>query len=174
MKALLVIDMLNDFIEEKGVTYCGETARKIIPQVKKLIQDFLTSGEPVIYSCDSHEKDDEEFKLFPSHCVKGSWGAEVVEELKPEKDNPLVYVIEKTRFSGFYKTELEELLKKLKVDELWLTGVCTSICVMDTAKDAYERGFKLTVVKDAVADFDPEFHEFALKRMERIYGAKIV
>jgi nicotinamidase-related amidase len=174
MKALLVIDMLNDFIEEKGVLYCGETARKIIPQVKKLIQDFLTSGEPVIYLCDSHEKDDEEFRLFPSHCVKGSWGAEVVEELKPEKDNPLVYVIEKTRFSGFYKTELEELLKKLKVDELWLTGVCTSICVMDTAKDAYERGFKLTVVKDAVADFDPEFHQFALKRMERIYGAKIV
>ncbi len=174
MKALLVIDMLNDFVNEKGVLYCGEPSRKIIPQVKKLIQEFLSCGNPVIYLCDSHEKDDEEFKLFPSHCVKGSWGAEVVEELKPEKESSLLYIIEKTRFSGFYKTGLEELLKKLGVDELWLTGVCTSICVMDTAKDAYERGFKLTVVKNAVADFDPEFHEFALKRMERIYGAKIV
>ncbi len=174
MKALLVIDMLNDFIAEKGVLYCGESARKIIPRIKKLIQEFLSSKNPVIYLCDSHDPDDEEFKLFPAHCVKGSWGAEVVEELKPEKDNPFVYVIEKTRFSGFYKTELEELLKKLGVDELWLTGVCTSICVMDTAKDAYERGFKLIVVKDGVADFDPEAHEFALKRMEKIYGAKII
>jgi len=173
MKALLIIDMLNDFISEKGALYCGKSAEEIVPSIKQLIQRFEKQGEPIIYICDNHKKDDEEFKLFPVHCVEGSWGAEIIEELKP-KDLKLVYIVKKTKFSGFYKTDLEKILKELKVKEVWLTGVCTSICVMDTAKDAYERGFKIVVVEKAVADFDKEFHKFALTRMQRIYNAKIV
>ncbi len=171
MRALIVIDMLNDFLDPKGVLYCGEAARGIIPAIKKLLEEFRARGEPVIYVCDAHEPDDREFQAFPAHCVKGSWGAEIIPELAPA---PGEKVIEKTRFDAFFRTELEEVLRELGVDEVWLTGVCTSICVMDTAAGAFFRGFKVVVPSSAVGDFDPEAHEFALKRMERIYKARIV
>ena len=171
MRALIVIDMLNDFLDPKGVLYCGEAARGIIPAIKKLLEEFRARGEPVIYVCDAHEPDDREFQAFPAHCVKGSWGAEIIPELAPA---PGERVIEKTRFDAFFRTELEEVLQELGVDEVWLCGVCTSICVMDTAAGAFFRGFKVVVPRSAVGDFDPEAHEFALKRMERIYKARIV
>ncbi|RLG12775.1 cysteine hydrolase [Candidatus Pacearchaeota archaeon] len=175
MKALLIIDMLNDFIDEKGVLFCGESARQIIPEIKKLIEEFKKQNLPLIYICDSHQENDEEFTAFPPHCIKGTWGAEIISELKIEpKDYPKIYIIPKTRFSGFYKTNLENLLRDLKIKELWLTGVCTSICVMDTAKDAYERGYKIIIPVKAVADFDQDFHKFALERMKRIYKVKLI
>lgn len=171
MKALVIIDMLWDFIKPEGVLYCGKEAEKIIPEISKLKVEFRKEKLPVIYLCDSHEVEDEEFSLFPPHCLKGTKGAQIIEELTPEKEDLIIY---KTKFSGFYHTELEKILKELKVTELYLTGVCTSICVMDTAKDAFYRGFKIVIPVKAVADFDEEFHRFALKRMEKIYGAKLL
>ncbi|MBX6422418.1 cysteine hydrolase family protein [Thermosulfurimonas sp. F29] len=170
MRALIVIDMLNDFVDPKGVLYCGETARRIIPRVKELVEEFRARGEPVIFVCDAHAPDDAEFAAFPAHCVRGTWGAEVVPDLAPGEGDR---VIEKTRFDAFFRTELEEVLRELRVEEVWLCGVCTSICVMDTAAGAFFRGFRVVVPGDAVADFDPEAHAFALKRMERIYKAEI-
>ncbi len=171
MRALIVIDMLNDFLDPKGTLYCGEAAREIIPAIKKLLEEFRARGEPVIYVCDAHTPDDQEFQAFPAHCVKGSWGAEIIPEIAPRASDR---IIEKTRFDAFFRTKLEELLRELGVDEVWLCGVCTSICVMDTAAGAFFRGFKVVVPSSAVGDFDPEAHEFALKRMERIYKALIV
>ncbi len=170
-KALLVIDMLNDFLEPQGVLYCGDKVREIIPEVKSLVESFLKEDSEVIFICDSHREDDEEFKLFKPHCIKGTWGSQVIKELSPFLEK--AKKVEKTRFSGFFKTELEEILRASGIEELWLTGVCTSICVMDTCKDAYERGFKIVIPVKAVGDFNPEFHEFALKRMEAVYGAKL-
>ncbi|MCS7279263.1 MAG: cysteine hydrolase [Thermodesulfobacteriaceae bacterium] len=171
MKSLLIIDMLYDFIKPEGVLYCGKEAEKIIPEISKLKVEFRKEKLPVIYLCDSHEVEDEEFSLFPPHCLKGTKGAQIIKELAPEKEDLIIY---KTKFSGFYQTELEKILKELKVTELYLTGVCTSICVMDTAKDAFYRGFKIVIPVRAVADFDEEFHRFSLKRMEKIYGAKLL
>jgi len=171
MRALIVIDMLNDFMAPEGVLYCGDSVRGIIPEVKNLMESFRKRGEPVIYVCDAHDPDDQEFQAFPPHCVKGTWGAEILPEIAPQAGDR---ILEKTRFDAFFQTELEEVLKELGVTEVWLCGVCTSICVMDTAAGAFFRGFKVVVPQKAVGDFDPEAHEFALKRMERIYKARIV
>ncbi len=171
MRALIVIDMLNDFLDPKGVLYCGEAARKIIPEIKALLAEFRQKKEPVIYVCDAHDPEDKEFEAFPAHCVKGTWGAEVIPELAPQPEDRL---ITKTRFDAFFRTELEDVLRELGVTEVWLCGVCTSICVMDTAAGAFYRGFKVVVPEKAVGDFDPEAHIFALKRMERIYKAKVI
>lgn len=171
MRALVVIDMLNDFMDPKGVLFCGEAVRRIIPSVREKIEGFRRLNQPVIYACDAHDPDDGEFKAFPRHCVRGSWGAQVIPELTPREGDFVVY---KTRFDAFFGTELEGLLQKLSVTEVCLTGVCTSICVMDTVAGAFFRGFKVTVFKEAVGDFDPEAHAFALKRMERVYRAQIL
>jgi len=162
---------LNDFMDPKGVLFCGEAVRRIIPAVKEKIEEFRRLNQPVIYACDAHDPQDEEFKAFPRHCIRDGWGAEVIPELAPEEGD---LVVHKTRFDAFLGTELEGLLRKLSVTEVCLTGVCTSICVMDTAAGAFFRGFEVTVFKEAVGDFDPEAHAFALKRMERIYRAQVL
>ena len=170
MEALLIIDMINDFLDPKGVLYCGAEVRQIITPLAKHLSRFRAAQRLVIYLCDQHAEDDPEFQVFPRHAVKGSWGAEIIPELAPQKGE---LIIPKTRFSGFFKTNLEEVLRAHHIERVVLTGVCTSICVMDTAADAFFRDFKITVLQDAVGDFDLEMHRFALKRMERIYQAEI-
>jgi nicotinamidase-related amidase len=112
-EALLVIDMLKDFVLEGAPLEVPET-RKVIPAIKKEIEKAKSSGRKVIYVCDAHDRDDKEFSKFgwPAHSVKGSTGAQVVDELSP---GPEDIVIEKTTYSSFYKTSLEETLKKLGV-----------------------------------------------------------
>ncbi len=171
MKALLVIDMINDFLDPKGALFCGAEVRRIIPPLQEKLKEFRKKKLPVIYLCDQHDPEDQEFAAFVPHAIKGTWGAEVIAELSPQEGED---VVPKTRFSGFFRTPLEEILREKGVTTVCLTGVCTSICVMDTAADAFFRDFKIEVFKDCVGDFDPEMHEFALKRMARIYQAKIL
>ena len=168
-RALIVSDMLNDFADEKGTLYF-ESAREIIPFVKDRIEDFRNTGDPVIYLQDSHSEDDKEFEKFPKHAVEGTWGSEVLPALAPRQGD---VVIQKKRYSGFFETELADVLKEHNIRHVELVGVCTSICIMDTVGGLANRDYHVTVPRAGVADFDPEFHEYALKRMDKIYGAKI-
>ncbi len=169
-KALIIVDMLNDFIDEKGALYCGEESRAIIPFIQKRLKTFRDNQNPVIFLQDSHAKDDKEFELFPEHCIAGTWGNKIIAELSPEPEDK---IIPKTRFSGFYETDLEGVLHAFAVEEVEVVGVCTSICVMDTVGGLANRDYAVTVPIEGVADFDPEFHEFALKRMKQLYGANV-
>lgn len=170
-EALLVIDMLNDFVLEGAPLEVPE-AKKVIPNIKREIEKARAQGLPVIYINDAHAQDDKEFLKFgwPSHAVKGTKGAEVVDELKIQEGD---IVIEKTTYSGFYNTYLDETLKRLSVDSLRLVGCVTHICVMFTASDAVLRDYKVTVVKDAVAGLSKEDHDAALRIMKNVLGVKI-
>ncbi|MBI5749010.1 MAG: cysteine hydrolase [Nitrospinae bacterium] len=171
-EALLIIDMLNDFVLEGAPLEVPE-ARKAIPQIKKEIEKAKAEGKPAIYICDAHAPDDKEFANFgwPPHAVKGTKGAEVVDELKPEKGD---IVIEKTTYSGFYNTKLGETLKRLNVDSLKLTGCVTHICIMFTASDAVLRGYKVTVVENGVAGLAKEDHDAALRIMKNVMRVNII
>jgi len=171
MRALFVVDMLKDFLNADGALYCGDASRKIIPFVKKKVKEFHKNDDLVVFICDSHDPDDLEFKMFPKHCVTGTPGAEIIDELPVgHKD----IMIKKKRYSAFYGSDLETVLKKHQITEVHMVGVCTSICVMDTVGDLRNRDLAVRVYKSGVADFDLEAHEFALQRMEKIYGAKIL
>ena len=170
-KALIVVDMLKDFIEKDGALYCGDKARGIIPFVQKRIEEVRNTGGEIIFLRDNHSEDDPEFKMYPKHCVKGTKGAEIIDEIEVKEDD---IVISKTRYSGFYNTELEQVLEEKKIGEVEVVGVCTSICVMDTVGDLRNRDYSVTVWRDGVSDFDDEAHQFSLKRMEKIYGAKVI
>ncbi|MDI6728616.1 MAG: isochorismatase family cysteine hydrolase [Thermodesulfovibrionales bacterium] len=171
-EALLIIDMLNDFVLQGAPLEVPET-RKIIPTIKREIEAARKEGKPVIYVCDAHEPDDKEFSKFgwPVHAVKGTAGAQVVDELKPQVDD---IIIEKTTYSGFYNTILDETLKVLGIESLRLTGCVTHICVMFTASDAVLRDYKVTVVKDGVAGLSEEDHEAALRIMKNVMGVRLV
>ncbi|MGC8844096.1 MAG: cysteine hydrolase family protein [bacterium] len=167
--ALLVIDMLNDFAHPKGVLY-APSVREIIPRVKEKIEKAREEKWLVIYLCDAHRPEDREFLTFPPHCVEGSWGSEIVEELKPRENE---YIVRKRRFSGFFATDLDLLLKEKNVEELHLTGCLTDICVLFTCADAYFRGYKVFVSQGATAALTSEDHEYALKLMRKAFGAEV-
>jgi nicotinamidase/pyrazinamidase len=169
--ALIVADMLNDFIDPKGALYVGDQARKLIPFIQDKIAEARAQGEPVVFLCDTHgEADHPEFKMFKPHGVPGTWGAAIIPELAPQAPD---YRVEKPRYSGFYNTDLEEILTKEQVDTVAMTGVLTSICILQTVLEAFHRGFQTVVYRDGVADIDPEAHAFALNYMQRVLGAQV-
>ncbi len=170
-KALIVVDMLKDFIDEDGALYCGGKSREIIPFVQKKMEEVRSSGGVVIFLHDNHSENDLEFKIYPKHCVKGTTGAEIIDEISVEEND---IRIPKTRYSGFYDTNLDEILKDKDIKEVEVVGVCTSICVMDTVGGLKNRDYQVIVWKNGVADFDDEAHRFALSRMEKIYAARVI
>jgi nicotinamidase/pyrazinamidase len=168
--ALIIVDMLNDFIDEDGALYCGQSARDIIPFVRERLESHRLEHDLVVYLHDAHAADDREFEKFPPHCIAGTWGSRIIEALRPQ---PGEHVLPKTRYSGFYGTDLEKILADYAPGEVEVVGVCTSICVMDTVGGLANRDYKTIVPRAGVADFDAESHRFALQRMERLYGAAI-
>ena len=171
MKALIVIDMLKDFIQEGGALETGPAGRDIIPFIKEKIQEFRESDYPIIYVCDNHETDDKEFQMFPPHCVKDTEGSKIIPELEVLEGDK---IIKKRRYSAFYGTDLDLFLRDNQVDEIYLVGVCTNICVLYTAADARNISYKVNIFKDGVASFDEEAHKFALKEMENTLGCNII
>lgn len=173
-KMLLVIDMLNDFMHSEGKLSCGEDAEKIIPFAVAKVSEFVQKECPVVLVKDAHVIDDKEFERFPAHCIKETWGAEVIEELDFLEIYPKAYSVEKQRYSAFYNTSLDEILAKEKPEEIYILGVCTNICVLYTAEELCNRDYKVFVYKEGVASFDSQAHEFALQQMENVLGAEII
>jgi nicotinate phosphoribosyltransferase len=167
--AVLVIDMVRGFLEEGHPLYCGERARRIIPNVQGLLEQELAHGSVVFFLCDHHAPDDPEFKMFPPHCIEGTTEAELIPELTRYQGE----VIPKRRFSAFFDTPLEEKLSKLKPDKLIVCGVCTDICVLHTVSDARNRDYQVEVPVDCVASFNEKAHHSALEHMEKTLGAKL-
>lgn len=177
MRGLIVIDFTNDFID--GSLPVGQPGVDIAPRVSELTEQFVNSGDYVVMAVDLHEADDPyhpESRLFPPHNLRGSRGRELYGRLKSvyEANQTAVYWMDKTRYSAFCGTDLELKLRERGITELHLIGVCTDICVLHTAVDAYNKGFDLIIHEDAVASFNPDGHLWALGHFKGSLGAKVV
>ncbi|MBC7109059.1 MAG: cysteine hydrolase, partial [Methanomassiliicoccales archaeon] len=102
----------------------------------------------VIYTQDWHASDDPEFRIWPPHCVAGTWGAEIIAELAPQPGEPTV---KKTSYDPFFRTGLEDLLHEKGVDHVVIVGTVANICVLHAASSAALRGFRVIVPKDCVS-----------------------
>lgn len=177
--ALIVTDMQNDFCANGGyysrINQSLEPLRKVIPNIQRLVGAFRKLERPVIYTAAMYEPDGVDLphnrhKILPGFAKRGkallvardSWGAEIIDELKPRRDE---YVVKKRRFSAFYNTDLETILRCRKIETIILTGIVTYICVEHIARDAFIRDFDVIVVGDAVAGRDDELHRSSLKSM---------
>lgn len=167
--AVLVTDMLRCFLEKGYPLYVGDKARRIIPDVQRLLERELERGSKIFFICDHHDPDDLEFKMFPPHCIEGTPEAEVIPELAPYPGE----IIPKKRYSGFFGTQLDEKLRQLKLEKLIICGVLTNICVMHTTADARNRNYEVEVPVDCVASPDEAAHKFALEHMEKVLGARL-
>lgn len=166
-KALIIVDMINDFVTGK---LGSPRAREIVPNIAALIKKAREQRIPVVYLHDAHSPDDNELSIWGEHAMKGTQGSEIILQLKPEKNDT---VIEKRWYSGFVDTELPEILKKLGADTLVFTGVSTDICVQNNVAYAYFSGYRTIVPRDCTASIDEESYELSLKYMKNIYGTEI-
>ena len=166
-QAVIVVDMLNDFIT--GALKCDRGVA-IVPQTVKLVDGARKAGVPVIFTCDAHVNVDHELAHWGNHAMAGTEGAEVIPELNVGDSD---YVVKKRRFSSFFHTDLDLLLRELKVDTVIVCGLQTHICVQHTVADAYYLGYNVIVPKDATDCFTQEIYDYTIKYLADIYGAKI-
>ncbi|MEK5059025.1 isochorismatase [Paenibacillus sp. FSL H7-0326] len=131
MKALLVIDVQNAIVELKDFT-------KELTLIEQVIQDFRSDGHPVIFI--RHIDDQEESPLY-----RDSEGSHIHDSILKYAET----VVEKQTPSAFYNTNLAETLEKLGVKHLFIVGFETEFCCMFSAISAYDRGYKVTLIKDA-------------------------
>ncbi|MCX5877792.1 MAG: cysteine hydrolase [Deltaproteobacteria bacterium] len=167
--AILVVDMLNDFLKPGGKMVL-EGGGILIPPMRRLLNRARKVGIPAVYVNDCHRpglKEDREFKKRSEHCIEGTWGAQVIEELKPKKKD---FVVLKHRFSGFYDTDLDLTLKDLCIDTVIVMGVVTNICVRSTIHDAFFRGYTVLVPRDCVMATGEREQESSLYDIETHFG----
>lgn len=171
-KALLIIDMLNDFVQE-GAPLEIPSTKNIIPHIKKEIKNARREGNPIIYICDTHQEQDREFvKMgWPVHAIKGTTGSEVIEDLKPKEED---IFIEKATYSSFYNTNLDKILEELEINTLRITGTVTHICILFTAAEGGIRGYDVEVPYSCVAGLDENDEKFAFRFMQNEFGVRLL
>lgn len=164
--AVLVVDMLNDFVT--GALAC-DRGKAIVPATAQLLDAARKAGVPVIFCNDAHIKGiDWELKLWGDHAIVGTKGAEVIPELKLGK---IDYVVPKRRYSGFFQTDLDILLRELGVDTVIMTGLHAHMCVRHTSADAYQLGYNVVVAKEATDSFTEEDYNIGIAYLKTCYGA---
>ena len=164
--ALIIVDMLNDFVRTDGALVVPK-AKELLPNQKKILETARKLGFVVLFLADNHMPNDPEFDIWPKHCVQGTYGAEVVDELAPLKSEK---VIPKRRYSGFFGTDLDLTLREAAVERIILVGVLTDICVMYTSADASARNYEVIVISDATGTTDSSVQEFTLKHIEKVHN----
>ena len=164
--AVLVVDMLNDFVT--GALAC-DRGKAIVPATAQLLDAARKAGVPVIFCNDAHIKGvDWELKLWGDHAIAGTKGAEVIPELKLGKND---YVVPKRRYSGFFQTDLDILLRELGIDTVIMTGLHAHMCVRHTSADAYQLGYNVVVAKEATDSFTEEDYKIGIAYLKTCYGA---
>jgi nicotinamidase-related amidase len=172
--AIILVDVQNDFFTGP---LKGKRVTKVIAPLQRLAVAARKNQVPVIYSIDAHYPQDIEVtRKWGKHAIKGTEGAQVIPELKPEESKD--YIIEKRTYSGFYETGLDPLLRSLYkgdgVKTVVFGGLHTNMCIRHTAADAFFRGYKIIIAQDGVEAFTQEDHEQGIKYLEYVYNAKVM
>jgi ureidoacrylate peracid hydrolase len=186
---LLVIDMQNGFCTPGGSyeKYGGNIGadinnyRKIIPNIARLIATSRELGIPIFYTQQVREESGidlftrlhrivperrAEFLRIPA-CVRGSWDAAIIDELKPQEGD---HIVVKRRDSSFQDTELDLWLRSIYADTVIFTGVDTAICVENTLTDAFNIGYDVILVEDATASSWEKIGQATIKKVAGSYG----
>lgn len=156
--ALLVIDMQKFFLDPSSPTFtCGGLA--IVPNLKKLVREFRQAHRPVIYTCHVHHPQRIDAGImgwwWQGMCVEGTPESMVIADIAPLPNEKVVY---KHRYSAFYNTDLETILRCLKIEDLVISGIMTNMCCESTARDAYFRDYRVFFLADGTGTINEEMH----------------
>jgi nicotinamidase-related amidase len=160
--ALLVIDMQRFFLDPDSPSFtCGGLA--ILPNLKKVMHAFRQAGLPVIFTRHVHNPDRSDAGIlgwwWEGMCLEGSPESEIHEAISPQSHEKVIF---KHRYSAFYNTGLEIILRGLKVEDIVITGVMTNMCCESTARDAYYRDYRVHFLADGTGSITEEMHTASL------------
>lgn len=167
--ALIVVDMQNDFVREGGALRVPD-AESTIPPIQKLVQFARESGMRIVFTQDTHNEGDPEWHIWGEHTREGTWGWEIIDELKPLEGE---VVIRKVRYDAFYGTPLDHLLRLWRVDTVVICGTVANICVHYTAASAALRWLDVIIPKDAVSALDPFDLESSLRQTSFLFAGRV-
>ena len=170
MKALVIVDMLDDFVTG---ALANPHAERIVEPLGRLLEHARSDPDwVVVFSNDAHHASDPELRVWGEHAMAGSPGAQVIAELEP-RPGPAEIVSPKRAYGAFDGTGLDEQLRALGVDEVVVCGQHTHICVRHSSYGALIRGYRVTVPRDAVCAFDGVDGDAALEYLVMAYGATL-
>src|SRR6476469_10299630 len=177
--ALIVIDVQNGFVSKGGsydlLKMDTSNYRAVIPVIKELVEISRAAGIPVFYTQAVREssgidlltkthkilpKSREERIMRKPICIRGTWDADIVEDIKPLEDD---HVVIKRRDSAFHDTEIGVWLRSIGVDTLIFCGIDTSICVETSLREAFNNGYDVILVSDATASGNYKHFESTLE-----------
>ena len=179
------VDTQADFMLPEGELYIPG-AEAIVPRLAQLTQWAAQRGVLVVASADAHGPDDEEFRLYPPHCLAGTPGQKKIPETslaprftisnqsRADLPDPARYqqvVVEKQKFDIFTNPNVDDFLTRLGKPEVALYGVVTEICVAAAARGLLDRGYRLTLVEDAIHHLNATLAEAFLQEVRQRGGA---
>jgi nicotinamidase-related amidase len=166
--ALLLVDVISTFEHEDGDRLLA-SFRERLPGFRRALDDARGRGLPVVYANDAHGRWSDAPALVRD--ALDAKGGDVMRELAPRPDDP---VFLKARYSAFDHTALVLLLRDLEVERLLLAGGATERCLVQTAIDARELDFKVTILTDACATIDQELEELSFRYAEEVVGTQLL
>src|ERR1700688_4130444 len=172
--AVVVIDMANDFVYAGGVIADAggpgyqARAQAILGPLARLLTAARDARGTVIYATDAHTPTDSELRKWPPHAMAGSWNAEIVSTARPK---PGDLVVPKQTYSPFLTAAFERALKERGITQLYNTGLHTDCCARHTSGDAFQRGYDLVWVTDALQAFTDEAHQAGLEYFKSWYAS---
>jgi nicotinamidase-related amidase len=171
--ALVVIDLANDFVFAGGVIADAggpdyqKRAQSILPALGRLVAAARAAGVTVVYTTDAHQPGDSELAKWPPHSMKGTPLAAIVPALTPQ---PGDLVIEKRTYSPFVSSDVDAELRARGIRRLYITGLHTDCCARHTSGDAFQRGYDLVWITDAMQAFTDEAHRQGIEYFTAWYA----
>ena len=187
--ALIVVDMQNDFVDQKGWIAAqampgyldsagvseavsrsarllkGARAASLLRVFVRMLGDEQYLSPPVIAQYRRLQGEER-----PGCTLQGTWGAEIHDSLAPDPEDPLDQIVDKARYSAFAGTRLDQLLRSHHIKTVVMCGVATSGCVESTSRDAFCSDYYVVTAADACADYDPERHAYSLRKIDLSFG----
>lgn len=184
--ALLVVDVQNGFVSKSGsydlLGMDTSRYRQVIPKIKVLLDLCRDNSIPIFYTQAVRESSGIDLltrthKILPKSreerikkkpiCVRGTWDADIVEEVAPK---PGDHIVTKRRDSAFHDTEIKVWLSSLGIDTLIFSGIDTSICVETSLRDAFNLGYDVVLISDATVSSNKKHYESTIDNIKDYYG----
>jgi len=158
--AIIVVDMLKDNLRESPRNPYYQEGGEIIPNLQRLLNEGRKRGFPIVFACDSFLEGDFIFRSrMKVHSLRGTRGAEVIDDLEPKSTD---MILPKRRFSAFFKTDLDQTLRTLAVDTIVLAGMTTEVCVLMTAFEGLCQDFSVIILENCTASRSKELRKGCL------------
>jgi nicotinamidase-related amidase len=169
--ALIIVDMQNDFVKPEG-NLVVPAASGSISRIQQLLGKARESGARIIYTQDTQIENDPEFDIWPAHCIQGTWGWEIVKDLKPRDED---LICQKNRYDGFYGTWLDHFLDNIwQIDHVVIVGTVSNICVAHTAASAGLRWYHVVVPADGISALTEFDQALTLRQVSGLYAGSVV